>query len=145
MNYGFFPKSEFDRVRSSAFDLTTALPLLADMCRVNTITSIKLAGSGHLGTSLSSMDIFAYLYFVRLNVTKLGWQHEDRDLFFSSKGHDVPGLYAVLHAVGILEESVFLDLAAGGATSIEANRSDARWGNRAASLVYRSICRVKGI
>ena len=62
----------------------TALPLLSDMCRVNTITSIKLAGSGHLGTSLSSMDIFAYLYFARLNVTKLGWQHEDRDLFFSS-------------------------------------------------------------
>ena len=109
----YYPKTEFDRVRAGG---PKALPLIADMCRLNTITSIKRAGSGHIGTSLSSMDLFVYLYFERLNVAELGCQHEDRDLFFSSKGHDVPGLYAALHAAGILDESTFLNLrrAAGG-------------------------------
>ena len=112
----FFPKAEFDRVRGQADEAVAALPLVAEMCRLNAITSIKLAGSGHLGTSLSSMDLFVYLYFEGLNVAELGWRHEERDIFFSSKGHDVPGLYAVLYAVGILEESTFLNLrrAAGG-------------------------------
>ena len=38
------------------------LTLLADMCRPNTLVSIKKAGSGHLGSSLSAMDIIIYLY-----------------------------------------------------------------------------------
>src|SRR6185295_8900599 len=34
------------------------------------------------------------------NVAELGWDDPNRDIFFSSKGHDVPGLYAALHALG---------------------------------------------
>jgi transketolase len=116
MDCSFYRKAEFDRVRADVGTTSEALPLLAEMCRLNTITSIKLAGSGHMGTSLSSMDILTYLYFQRLNVVEVGWESEDRDVFFSSKGHDVPALYAVLHAVGILDETSFLNLrrAAGG-------------------------------
>ncbi|RLE18046.1 MAG: 1-deoxy-D-xylulose-5-phosphate synthase, partial [Actinobacteria bacterium] len=116
MECNYYPKDEFDRIRNAVAEAGPALPLLAEMCRLNTISSIKLAGSGHMGTSLSSMDLLAYFYFQRLNVADLGWRDEDRDLFFSSKGHDVPALYAALHAVGILPESTFLNLrrAAGG-------------------------------
>ena len=32
----------------------------------------------------------------------LGWEHPDRDVYFSSKGHDVPGLYAALFALGVI-------------------------------------------
>jgi transketolase len=32
----------------------------------------------------------------------------DRDVFFSSKGHDVPGLYAVLHALGVIPSEKLL-------------------------------------
>jgi transketolase len=31
--------------------------LFADMCRYNTLVAVKKAGSGHLGSSLSAMDI----------------------------------------------------------------------------------------
>src|SRR5204863_4972071 len=34
----------------------------------------------------------------------------NRDVYFSSKGHDVPGLYAVLHALGVLQEEQLLRL-----------------------------------
>ena len=35
-----------------------------------------------------------------MNTTRVGFDHPARDVYFSSKGHDVPGLYAVLHALG---------------------------------------------
>ncbi len=79
------------------------LALAATMCRLNALSEIKLAGSGHLGSSLSAMDIVCWLYFRRMNVRQVGIDSPDRDVYFSSKGHDVPGLYAVLYSMGILE------------------------------------------
>ena len=35
-----------------------------------------------------------------MNVRDVGWSDPARDVYFSSKGHDVPGLYAVLHSLG---------------------------------------------
>jgi transketolase len=95
------PKREFDRVRAAErTDGDARLALLADMCRLNALTAVKQAGSGHLGSSFSAMDIVCYLLFEELNTAELGFDHPDRDVYFSSKGHDVPGLYAVLHALG---------------------------------------------
>ena len=48
------------------------------------------------------MDVVAFLLFEELNTATLGWQHPDRDVYFSSKGHDVPGLYAALFALGVI-------------------------------------------
>ena len=87
------PRKEFERAGDD-------LALLADMCRANALVAVKRAGSGHLGSSFSSLDIVAQLLWRELNVAELGWDHPDRDIFFSSKGHDVPGLYAALHALG---------------------------------------------
>ena len=61
------------------------------MCRANALTAVKRAGSGHLGSSFSALDLVVHLLFEELNVAELGWEHPDRDVFFSSKGHDVPG------------------------------------------------------
>ncbi|MBI4398817.1 MAG: 1-deoxy-D-xylulose-5-phosphate synthase [Candidatus Omnitrophica bacterium] len=104
------PKSEFDRVRDSQAAPRQKLSLIADMCRVNTLAGIKLAGSGHIGSSFSSLDIVTYLYYAEMNVTRLGLHHPARDIYFSSKGHDVPGLYSVLFSLGILPEEKFLKL-----------------------------------
>ncbi len=41
---------------------------------------------------------------------RLGWDDDDRDVFFSSKGHDVPGLYAALSALGVLPTERLLHL-----------------------------------
>lgn len=38
------------------------------------------------------MDLNVWLYFEELNVRRVGVNAPDRDIFFASKGHDVPGL-----------------------------------------------------
>jgi transketolase len=95
-------EKEFSRVRAADIDKYVKLHLLADMCRANAIATVKRAGSGHLGSSFSSLDIVAALYFAEMNIEEMGISHPDRDIYFSSKGHDVPGHYAVLYAMGII-------------------------------------------
>ena len=80
------------------------------MCRANALMSVKKVGSGHLGSSFSAMDIVVLLYYKTMNTIRLGLDHSDRDIYFSSKGHDVPGLYSVLHSLGILSEGKILNL-----------------------------------
>ncbi len=104
------PTSELSRVRDSEVDADARLALLADMCRLNTLVAIKRAGSGHLGSSFSALDIFVHLLFEELNVAELGFDHPERDVFFSSKGHDVPGLYATLYALGVIPQEQLLRL-----------------------------------
>jgi len=110
MPYRLINRSEFDRVKASGGDWTTTMQLFADMCRYNTLVAVKKAGSGHLGSSLSAMDLVTYLYLNRLNVLVVGLESPDRDLYFSSKGHDVPGLYSLFYALGILPEEKLLML-----------------------------------
>jgi transketolase len=93
----YIPRSEFVRVRSLNAPRPDIAELYADMARLNTLYMIARAGSGHIGSSFSSLDIVSTLYLTELD--------QDRgDVFFSSKGHDAPGLYAVLIAEGILPE-----------------------------------------
>ena len=110
MEMKFIPKSEFERVRAATLPWETKLPLLARMNRLNTLFEVKRAGSGHLGSSFSAMDIVVFLYEKYMNVTKVGVDSPDRDIYFSSKGHDAPGLYAVLYSLGIVPEEKFLAL-----------------------------------
>jgi transketolase len=100
-------KDEFQRVLKANIDKYTRLELLADMCSANALATVKRAGSGHLGSSFSSLDIVTYLYHHEMNIAELGVNHPDRDIYFSSKGHDVPGHYAVLHSLGLLSEDKF--------------------------------------
>ena len=105
------PKSELDRVASATdADPNARLALLADMCRLNTLVAIKRAGSGHLGSSFSALDVFVHLLYEELNVRELGFDDPERDVFFSSKGHDVPGLYAALYGLGVISQEQLLRL-----------------------------------
>jgi transketolase len=97
------PQSEFARAQKD-------LGLIADMCRANALVAVKRAGSGHLGSSFSAMDVVVHLFFAELNTVELGFDNPDRDVYFSSKGHDVPGLYAVLHALGVVPQERLLRL-----------------------------------
>lgn len=110
MQYNLIKKSEFDRVKSYSGDWSTKMLLFADMCRYNTLVAVKKAGSGHLGSSLSALDITTYLYLNEMNVFDVGLDSPDRDIYFSSKGHDVPGLYSLFYALGILPEEKLLML-----------------------------------
>jgi transketolase len=104
------PAKEFQRVRSADIDRYEKLSLIADMCRANALATVKRAGSGHLGSSFSCLDIVTFLYHEEMNTVETGIDHGDRDIFFSSKGHDVPGHYAVLYSLGIVPESQFINL-----------------------------------
>ncbi len=104
------PRSEFDRIRAANVDRDVRIGALADMCRLNALVAVKRAGSGHLGSSFSAMDIVAFLLFEELNTAALGWSHPDRDVYFSSKGHDVPGLYAALYALDAISRERLLRL-----------------------------------
>ncbi len=110
MLYQLIKKTEFDKVRLSSGKWQTRMNLFADMCRYNTLVAVKKAGSGHLGSSLSAMDIVTYLYLNELNVLEVGVTNPSRDIYFSSKGHDVPGLYSFFYSVGILPEEKLLML-----------------------------------
>ena len=96
------PKTELDRIRAADVGEDDRLGLLADACRLNALVSVKRAGSGHLGSTFSAMDVVAFLLFEELNTADVGWDSPDRDVYFSSKGHDVPGLYAALYALGVV-------------------------------------------
>lgn len=109
------PLREFHRVRSATGDTHLKLALIADMCRANALMTVKKAGSGHLGSSFSSLDIVTLLYYGEMDVEEP--THPDRDIYFSSKGHDVPGLYAVLYSLGLLPEEPFLKLRRLGGTT----------------------------
>lgn len=105
----FVPKTEFDRVRQLNLGVIEKTQLFADLCRLNTLSMIAYAGSGHIGSSLSSLDIMSWLYLNELNNPAQA-KEGDGDVFFSSKGHDVPGLYAVMIACGLLPESMLREL-----------------------------------
>jgi transketolase len=104
------PRAEFERVAAASGDREAVLALLADMCRANALVAVKRAGSGHLGSSFSAMDIVVHLLYEELNTARVGWDDPDRDVYFSSKGHDVPGLYAALHSLGVIPTERLLRL-----------------------------------
>ena len=53
----FIPKEEFLRLNSCGLENQEKIKILAYMCRVNTLYMIARAGSGHIGSSFSSMEI----------------------------------------------------------------------------------------
>ena len=76
------------------------LEKMANENRKDIVTAVHSAKSGHPGGSLSSADIFTYLYFEEMNVDPANPKWEDRDRFVLSKGHVAPGLYSTLAEKG---------------------------------------------
>src|SRR6266536_3238120 len=97
----YVPTAEFERLRSLDADPVERAAAFADACRLNALYMIERAGSGHPGTTFSSLDIVTWLHLEVLR---------DGDRYFSSKGHDVPGLYAVLAALGRLDFELIHEL-----------------------------------
>ena len=74
------------------------------------IRMIHKAQSGHPGGSLSAADILTYLYFEEMNIDPAQPKKADRDRFVLSKGHNAPGLYAVLAERGYFSKKDLLTL-----------------------------------
>ena len=73
--------------------------------RKEILTSVYHAKSGHLGGSLSAVEILVSLYFHKMHVDPEHPKMDDRDRFVLSKGHAAPALYAVLANRGFFEKS----------------------------------------
>jgi len=98
------PSSDFDRIWDLPADACELTALFADMCRVNALYMIARAGSGHIGSSFSSLDVVSWIYLQELGLGPSGplsgvpGPDAVSGVYLSSKGHDAPGLYAVLTA-----------------------------------------------
>ena len=105
----FVPRAESDRIRSGIQDRYARSRALADAARINTLSMIEYAGSGHIGTSFSAMDVLAWLW-TEVLVDPGTQATGGGDRYFSSKGHDVPGLYALLVGLGKLDATYLTGL-----------------------------------
>ena len=72
------------------------LAIAACQIRMGIIESTHGAKAGHPGGSLSSAEMFAYLYNKELRIDPKQPKKADRDRFVLSKGHTAPGLYSAL-------------------------------------------------
>ena len=73
-----------------------SLQITACKIRMDAVTGVFHAKSGHPGGSLSAADLLAYLYFKEMKVNPENPSDPDRDRFVLSKGHCCPGLYGAL-------------------------------------------------
>ncbi len=95
-DFAYIPQSEFERVNRASGTSPAGIELFAHMARFNALYAITRAGSGHIGSSFSSLDIVSWLHLRVMDRAR-------GDVYFSSKGHDVPGYYAVATALGSIE------------------------------------------
>ena len=75
---------------------TSDLKIVSAAVRKDIIKMLNLAGSGHPGGSLSSVELLVSLYFNHMKFNPKNPNDPDRDYFVLSKGHGCPVLYAVL-------------------------------------------------
>lgn len=98
----WIPRAEFERVLGHVDDPYDRALAFAAMSRINTLYMIARAGSGHIGSSFSAADVVSWLLLEELDRPF----ETDGDVYFSSKGHDAPGLYAALIGLGRLDEDL---------------------------------------
>ncbi len=94
---------------SKSYDISK-LKELARKSRVDVIKMLAEAGSGHPGGSLSEIEILASLYGHVMKHDTENIDMPDRDRLVLSKGHGIPGLYAVMANVGYWERDELLTL-----------------------------------
>lgn len=73
-----------------------ALKAKSRQIRIEIITMVHRANSGHVGGSLGATDILVALYYHVMQHNPSNPQWSDRDRFILSKGHCTPVIYAIL-------------------------------------------------
>lgn len=78
--------------------------------RGDILREISSIGTGHIGGSLSIVELLVVLYYKHMNIDPNNPQMDDRDRLIVSKGHSGPGVYAILSDVGYFDKSLLLTL-----------------------------------
>lgn len=74
----------------------------AILVRKRTVEIIGKASGGHIGGSLSSVDILVALHFGIMNIDPKNPEMKGRDRFIMSKGHSVESYYSTLESCGFI-------------------------------------------
>lgn len=82
------------------------LELISEKIRKRLLDIIYKSKHGHIGGSLSSVEIETVLYFRIMNVSSERINDPDRDRFILSKGHSVEAYYAVLEHAGFITKEL---------------------------------------
>lgn len=77
-------------------DEITLLKRKAVEIRMDLLTMIYTARTGHTGGSLSNTDILTVLYYKIMNIDPNNPNWDERDRYVQSKGHSVESLWAIL-------------------------------------------------
>ncbi|MFK4471211.1 transketolase [Paenibacillus sp. RC73] len=80
------------------------LKVKAAQIRMDLLTIIHRAKTGHTGGSLSNTDILTALYYEIMNVDPANPKWDDRDRFIASKGHSVESLWCILADRGFFQK-----------------------------------------
>ncbi|MCS7201693.1 MAG: transketolase [Dictyoglomus sp.] len=83
-------------------DILEYLKGLAHKCRGDILKMTTLAGSGHPGGSMSSIEMYLTLFFFA-NVDPKNPRNPDRDRIIISHGHTSPGVYSALGNLGFFD------------------------------------------
>ncbi len=75
---------------------------LSRLCRGDILKMTTIAGSGHPGGSMSSIDIYLTLFYFA-NITPENYDELRRDRIVVSHGHTSPGLYSALARLGYID------------------------------------------
>ena len=86
-----------------------ALEAKAKQMRLDVLNMIWSARSGHLGGSLSEIEILTALFHGEMNFSGANMDDPNRDRFVLSKGHTAPALYVNLADVGCFERERLFD------------------------------------
>ncbi len=95
-------------------DTLQELEETAKRIRILTIDAIGYLGVGHIGGSLSIVEVLTSLYYRHMNIDPQNPKKRDRDQLILSKGHAGPALYSVLADKGYFPKEWLYTLNQGG-------------------------------
>ncbi len=78
--------------------------------RKDILSEIASVGSGHVGGSLSVVELLVILYYKHMNIDPKNPKTEGRDRLIVSKGHCGPAVYAVLSDKGYFDKNLLYTL-----------------------------------
>lgn len=82
------------------------LKLSAEQIRKRILEIVFSSKTGHIGGSLSSVEMETVLYMKVMNISAQNLKDNNRDRFILSKGHSVEAYYAVLEHAGIISKEL---------------------------------------
>lgn len=99
-------------LKSEALALENKANELRNLC----VDTVAWAGGGHIGGSLSAMDILTILYYKYLNINPENPEWSERDRFILSKGHIGVGFAPVLADKGYINKELLKEYNHTGST-----------------------------